>query len=107
MTFCAEVDGLVKAMIAARSGAWVTAGGLTWLDITPGCEAEVCPLAPAAITDADTILSPCTSGVADLTGAELTMTLGVGVMETVEVTGVAGLWSMFKDGASAGSFVSV
>lgn len=102
-------------MIAARSGAWVTAGGLTWLDITvspPGCEAEICPLAAAAVIAADTTLAPTTSGVEDLTdAAELTMTFDGGAMEadvTVEVTGVAGLGSMLEERASAlvGSFLS-
>lgn len=88
-------------MTAARRGAWVTAGGLIWLDSPPGFDAEVCPLAPAAVIAADTTLAPTTSGVADLTGTELTMAFGAGVMEAVKVTDVAGLFSMLEGGPSA------
>lgn len=102
-------------MIAAWSEAWVTAGGLIGLDITvspPGCDVEVCLLVLTAVIPADTTLAPTTSGVADLTGTELTMTFGVGAMEAdvpVEVTCVAGLVSVLEAGpsASAGGFLSV
>lgn len=105
--FCGEVEALGNVMTAARIGAWVTAGGLTWLDIT--VDTEVCPVAPAAVTAADTTLAPTTSGVADLTAAELTRTFGVGGMEadvTLDVTGVAGLEIMpvEETSASAGCF---